>query len=231
MNSSKNNKHGGYWNQTAPCTEEEVGRLMLENIKLLLQKKDSDVEPENNNNTKLRNIGQRPPAPSPQQLPSPPQHAPAPLPVSPRQAARTSPRTSPQQQPPFAPAQASLALSSSQQASQAASAPLTSQVPPQQQQQQLALQQQQQSSQAPPPASQAPASAPQESPPALSDVQIIDKLKSALKKIQGLNLQPQQLQTSIENVSTALAALSDKSSKQYEQVLQGISEIRQNLRE
>lgn len=46
MNSSKNNKRGGYyWNQPAPCTEEEVGRLMLENIKLLLQKKESDVEP------------------------------------------------------------------------------------------------------------------------------------------------------------------------------------------
>jgi hypothetical protein len=45
MNSSKNNKRGGYWNQPVPCTEEEVGRLMLENIKLLLQKKESDVEP------------------------------------------------------------------------------------------------------------------------------------------------------------------------------------------
>lgn len=45
MNSSKNNKRGGYyWNQPTPCTEEEVGRLMLENIKLLLQKKESDVD-------------------------------------------------------------------------------------------------------------------------------------------------------------------------------------------
>ena len=44
MNSSKNNKRGGYWNQSAPCTEEEVGRLMLENIKLLLQKKESDID-------------------------------------------------------------------------------------------------------------------------------------------------------------------------------------------
>jgi len=44
MNSSKNNKRGGYWNQTVPCTEEEVGRLMLENIKLLLQKQESDID-------------------------------------------------------------------------------------------------------------------------------------------------------------------------------------------
>jgi hypothetical protein len=45
MNSSKNNKRGGYyWNQSAPCSEEEVGRLMLENIKLLLQKKESDID-------------------------------------------------------------------------------------------------------------------------------------------------------------------------------------------
>jgi hypothetical protein len=46
MNSSKNNKRGGNWNQYAPnCTEEEVGRLMLANIIELLQKKDSDVAP------------------------------------------------------------------------------------------------------------------------------------------------------------------------------------------
>ena len=44
MNSSKNNKRGGYMNQTTPCTEEEVGRLMLENIKFLLQKQESDID-------------------------------------------------------------------------------------------------------------------------------------------------------------------------------------------
>ena len=45
MNSSINNNYDGYWNQSAPCTEEKVAELMLENIKLLLQKKESDIEP------------------------------------------------------------------------------------------------------------------------------------------------------------------------------------------
>ncbi len=128
MNSSKNNKHGGYWNQSAPCTEEEVGHLMLENIKLLLQKKDSDIEPKNknNNNTELGNIGQQqqqqqpPPvslrqaasapqlsAPQQQQRPQPPspRTSPSPSPAPQASSPRTSPRTllALQQQPPFPP--------------------------------------------------------------------------------------------------------------------------------
>ncbi len=93
MNSSKNNKRGGYyWNQPAPCTEEEVGRLMLENIKLLLQKKESDVEPKNGDDGRQQQAPTRTSSQQQQSASAPPE--------SPRQQQQSAsaPPESPSQQ-------------------------------------------------------------------------------------------------------------------------------------
>jgi hypothetical protein len=120
MNSSKNNKNGGYLNQNAPCTEEEVGRLMIENIIELLQKKDSDVAPvrkeqEDNVQALMQSESSQAPVSSP---PSP------------------SPPAQRQQQPASAPAPEAPIVSDQQRARQPAqSAPVVSVLTPQQEQQ------------------------------------------------------------------------------------------------
>lgn len=202
MNSSKNNKRGGYWNQSAPCTEEEVAGLMLANIKLLLQKKESDIEPKKGDNTELGDFSQsleqqqRESQQASRQLVSPVQ--------SPRQLVSLvqAPPLQPQRQ-----ASASLVLSQQQQqASAPPESPVSSQSP----------------SQSP---SQRPSPPRSSAPPAPADIDANKAfIKSSLQKIQGLNFE--SLQTSIENVSTALAVLSPE---QYDEVLTEIQKLRQNF--
>jgi hypothetical protein len=205
MNSSKNNKRGGYWNQSAPCTEEEVAGLMLANIKLLLQKKESDVESENRNNTELGDFGQYS-----KQLSSQPQYASAP----PESESESSSRSQS--------ARASAPLESLQRSSQRQQPPLASPAPAQTSQQ----------ASSPPPQAARPSQRqqpPLAPPPQEAQTDINNALTSALKQIPGLNLESEQLQSSITNVSVALTALSPKSSEQYDQVLQRINGLRESF--
>jgi hypothetical protein len=145
MNSSKNNKNGGYWNQNAPCTEEEVGRLMIENIIELLQKKDSDVAPvrkeqEDNVQALMQSESSQAPVSSPPS-PSPPaqqqqQQQAASPPAQAQRQQQASPPAQRQQQPASVPAPEAPIVSDQQRARQPAqSAPVVSVLTPQQEQQ------------------------------------------------------------------------------------------------
>ncbi len=286
MNSSKNNKRGGYyWNQPAPCTEEKVAELMLENIKLLLQKKESDIEPKNNNELdsfEQQQQQQRPSAPqllAPQQQLQQRQQQQQQRPPSSRQQLDEKLKNSgweidyepepityshfvyPLRDESIYPSTVEIGnaekLYNTYKSTNAnierlrlradiqrrdnlygSNLPLSRFAKERLEKEQLALQQASSRASAPPESLRQPQPAPLQqqqssqasAPPAPPSQQDIDTntalINSALEQIQRLNLQ--LLRPSIENVSTALAALTDKSSEQYNRVIQGIKEIRQD---